>query len=306
MRSNCRFAHRSVLTAFIALVAVATTTVVGAQSPAVQPPKGQPTKTEPAKSAKKRSPWSSVVVLGASASAGFDPTTFSNSVGIARALDELIKEEHKVTDASSFMFFMNPSATGKKLIKKAEAAKPSLVVALDFLFWYGYGNKSTEQRFKDLEAGFKLLERFDCPIVVTRLPDMSESIGNMLSKQQVPEPAVLAKLNKRLDAWSKEHKNIVVAPMVEFLNDTRAGKAIKIGKAEWPEGSKARLLHADKLHPTTEGVIALAFMALYELDRERKEVEPKHYQQDVQAVVKKLSKKPSKKPDTQPAKRKAG
>ncbi|MEE9125692.1 MAG: hypothetical protein V3U11_00990, partial [Planctomycetota bacterium] len=257
--SNCRFVRSSVLTACIfALVSVPIADAVHAQSP-----KQANTTTRATAKAKAKSPWESVVVLGASASAGFNPTTFSNGVSVAQALDELIKEEHKVTDASDFMFFVSPSRTGAKLIKKAEAAKPSLVVALDFLFWYAYGKKPTEQRFKDLDAGFKLLERFDCPIVITRLPDMSPAIGKMLSAEQVPAKDVLGKLNKSLEAWSKKQKNIVVAPLVKFLDDARDGKAIKIGQAEWPKGSKKLLLHADELHPTTEGVVALAYLALH-------------------------------------------
>ena len=286
MGSNCRFVRSSVLTACIfALVSVPIADAVHAQSP-----KQANTTTRATAKSKAKSPWESVVVLGASASAGFNPTTFAKGVSVAQALDELIKEEHKVTDASDYMFFVSPSRTGAKLIKKAEAAKPSLVVALDFLFWYAYGKKPTEQRFKDLDAGFKLLERFDCPIVITRLPDMSPAIGKMLSAEQVPAKDVLGKLNKSLEAWSKKQKNIVVAPLVKFLDDARDGKAIKIGQAEWPKGSKKLLLHADELHPTTEGVVALAYLALHELDQAHKGTLCKHFSQDLKSVVEKLTK----------------
>ena len=49
----------------------------------------------------------------------------------------------------------------------------SLIVAIDFLFWFGYGaGKDAEGRMASLEQGLDLLEGLMGPILLGDLPDV--------------------------------------------------------------------------------------------------------------------------------------
>ena len=64
----------------------------------------------------------------------------TTTVGLAPLLRNACPEE-KVTikDYSNAMLFMNPVATGRFMLRSGFAAKPDLVIGLDFMFWFGYG-----------------------------------------------------------------------------------------------------------------------------------------------------------------------
>jgi len=65
-------------------------------------------------------------------------------------------------------------------VRRALEAEPTAVLAVDFLFWFAYGEKPESRRAEDLEGALKLLEKFDVPVVVGTLPNMKESVGKML------------------------------------------------------------------------------------------------------------------------------
>ena len=44
------------------------------------------------------------------------------------------------------MFFINPKHHGKTEIEAALKANPTVVIALDFLFWYAYGVQPEKRR----------------------------------------------------------------------------------------------------------------------------------------------------------------
>jgi hypothetical protein len=141
-------------------------------------------------------------------------------------------------------------------------------VAVDFLFWFGYGTinaegkplASEDERLALLERGLELLEDFECPIVVGDFPDMSDSIGLMLLESQVPEEATLERLNARLRAWAAERKNVAVLPLAHGVETLRSGEAFTLGKLSYPEQSTERLLQSDHLHPTLEGLVLIAHL----------------------------------------------
>ena len=218
------------------------------------------------------SPWQRIVVIGASASAGFNTAREAGkTANIARIIEAMLKVEHdKVVNVSSGFFFMNPRWMGTQSVRRAVQAKATLVVAIDFLFWFGYGPKSESRRLEDLDAGLQYLSEIKCPILLSRIPDMRASVGKMLSARQVPDPATLQKLNSRIDAWAAARKNVVMVPMAEFVDDLRAGKGVKVSDINYPPGSIRKLLQRDELHPTLEGlsaVTALSFIKFSESNR---------------------------------------
>jgi len=214
--------------------------------------------------------WERIVVIGASASAGFGVSGISldgeGDVPLSELCEAMILKKHEpVTNLSDRLFFMTPGETGSDQVAKALEEKPSAVLAVDFLFWYGYGVKDDEARIKDIDAGLKLLEGFSCPVVISRLPEMSDAVGLMLSKEQVPSKESLKKLNERIDSWIRGHKNVLVIPLSEMLEAAKTGNPVKAGKSEWKRDALQSLLQRDRLHPTLEGlgmIAGLSFEAL--------------------------------------------
>ena len=257
-------------------------------------------------------PWKRIVVIGASASAGFNTRREAGkTANLAKVIEAMLEAEHdKVVNVSSGLFFMNPRWMGAQSIRRAVEVKATLVVAIDFLFWFGYGAKSEEKRFEDLDIGLKYLSELKCPILLSRIPDMKASVGKMLSPRMVPRPATLKELNARIDAWSAGRKNIVMVPMARFINDLRAGKGVEVSEISYPAGSIRKLLQRDELHPTLEGLAAVTALSFIKLCEHTKEVSTKDFEMNpqvvrerviavVRAVKKKSRKVPTKK--TSPA-----
>jgi len=216
-----------------------------------------------------------VAVIGASASAGFgcswretrDYGDYSGSFRLADML-KLACPDLKIvtTDASSGFFFLAPTANGAKAAKRARDFNPNCVVALDFLFWYCYGDDGPEggalrdesDRLVKLEKGLAELAAFDVPIVVGDIPDMSRAVGKMLSARQMPSPDTLAKANERFLAWAKERSNVRVVPLARMQRQLMEEGALEIGTDRLVATKDAPLLQRDELHPTPHGLAGLA------------------------------------------------
>ncbi len=197
---------------------------------------------------------SRLVVLGASASSGI-----SLPGGLADAMGASIAAEHEAPlDVSSVLFFMMNDSSRKSLVKKAAEHRPSALIGIDFLFWYGYGDVAEEERVPLLEQGLAILDGFACPIVISEFPDMSPAVGLMLHASQVPTQKTLVALNARLKAWAAERPRVIVVPLVETIAQMRAGTEITIGALKLPACAESRYLQADKLHPTAEGLAVMA------------------------------------------------
>ncbi|MCP3919971.1 MAG: hypothetical protein GY711_30955 [bacterium] len=195
-----------------------------------------------------------VVVLGASASAGFLLTT-----DLGEALDAAVTTEHEpVLCLADPWFFTNPEKVAERQVERALAANPTLVIAFDFLFWFGYGNlPSTDARLARLEKGIELLERFDCPVVAAGFPDMSAAVGKVLRAAQMPDPESLARLDVRAQEWIASRGLVYGAALPQWIEELRGGQLTVAGK-HWPENPAQALLQDDELHPTLAGQAALA------------------------------------------------
>lgn len=209
---------------------------------------------------------SRVVVIGASASDGFGAKLEGASAKLAHVVESAIKVEHeKVRHDADAMSFTNPMKFGTEQVNRTAALKPSLVIAVDFLFWHGYGytppsdtkRHETLRRLAMLDRGLKLLEKIDAPIIVGDFPDASPAIGFMVAREQVPDKKMLAELNKRLREWAKGRKNVTIFPLDEMVEKIRAGKPFKAAGNEYPANSERTLVQFDSLHPTGEGLVLM-------------------------------------------------
>ena len=181
-------------------------------------------------------------------------------VGLADALDALIVGDHEPVRAlAEPMFFLAPEPAADRQVRAALERPATLVVAVDFLFWFGYGLVLEEDdRLELLERGLERLDRLACPLVVATVPEMREAIGKMLLEAQVPSPATLDAIEERILAWAAERPRVAVLALPELVTLLRAGEPFVIGGSRWPESADVPLLLPDELHPTVDGLAGLA------------------------------------------------
>ncbi len=204
-------------------------------------------------------------MIGASASAGFvlsEPFGGTNTAKckLSHYLDAAIIAPHApVKNLATSLMFMNPDAFAPMQIEAATNARPTLVIGVDFLFWFCYGDGRTDtDRAQRFEQGLKLLEQIPCPLVVGDIPDVSAATNTgIISSEQVPSAAARAAANQRLKAWSAAHPQVSVVPLAEFMRATMANEAIKLHNGTLPAGKTRALMQADQLHPNPRGAAVL-------------------------------------------------
>ena len=246
-------------------------------------------------------PFTRIALIGASVTWGFgnsvdiplDTYTHREPIDLADVIKATLVTDHEiVVSGGDVAFFRTPLSAGARQADAAAAAEPTLVLALDFLFWYGYGNRGidtkphtgVDSRLATLERGLKELDRFTCPVVVFDFPDMSPAIGIMLSRSQVPTPSALTALNTRLRDWAAERDNVTLLPLAATIDEIHADEGFTIQELQWPAGSLQTIILPDHLHPTTDGTIAISQLALRTLDDRTPSIVPGDYQRDPDAV----------------------
>lgn len=222
--------------------------------------------------AKAPAPLAKIAIVGASVSSGMglDPTAdpFSGTeskVRLANVVEaSLVGSHDAIVDESTLMFFTSPKGIAASTAKSANAAKPSMLVALDYLFWLGYGPGSENARVERLDAGLKALEAFKCPVLLGDFADFNGANVSrmMLAPENIPSKETLDKLNAQLAEWAKKHTNVVVVPVAEMFKKLRADEAIEVRGNKFAAGSKSKLMQQDGLHTTLEGTCALWVIAI--------------------------------------------
>jgi hypothetical protein len=220
-----------------------------------------------------------VQVLGASVSDGFGlsgelEVDFDLGEFLPLALGDAVGS---VTDRGSSLFFQDPEESGAKQVERALREEPTLVLAVDFLFWYAYGFRlGCEARMAGLEAGLAALDRLECPILVGDLPDMSAATGGsspmnggraLIVSAQVPAPECLARMNERVRAWAAERDRVHLFPLARFAREVRAEGVFELRGNRWDRERKAAMVQGDLLHTTLAGSAALVVSVLDELER---------------------------------------
>jgi hypothetical protein len=212
-----------------------------------------------------------IVVLGASLSHGYGLEKDAGAkLALADVVDASLRADHDpVRSKTSLLFFTDPLPTGKAQVAAAAAENPTLVVGIDYLFWFGYGFFPSEKdRLAMLEKGLAELEAFECPVLVGDFPDVSDAVGipkdaqhpgraGLLAAEQVPGADARKKLNDRLRAWAAGRKNVVVLPLADLVAHLHGTEDLEIHGNHWPKSALDGLVQGDHLHPTLEGTIAL-------------------------------------------------
>ncbi|MCB9896619.1 MAG: hypothetical protein H6825_01320 [Planctomycetes bacterium] len=243
-------------------------------------------------------PLRRVAVTGASVMAGFG---LSHEIGrpllYSDVVDAMLTGEHDpVMSFASDRLFLLSLASREALVTRLVEHRPSLVLAVDFLFWYGYGAVHDERsRPLLLEEGLRQLERLQCPVVVGDLPDMTLAVGRAtylgtaLAPIQMPRAETLAAMNTRFAEWSASHPNVIVLPLADFVRRMFANEPFAVHGNAWPEGARDRILQGDWLHPTLLGSAALTALVFERVSAALgKRFDPARIDWDVPAVAARL------------------
>jgi hypothetical protein len=181
-----------------------------------------------------------------------------------RYLDAAIGAPHEpVRTLATSLFFIQPETEGERQVGLAVDRHPTLVIGVDFLFWFCYGDGRTDQeRLRRFETGLRLCERFSCPLVLGDLPDASGASDQMLSASQIPTRAALRAANQRLHGWAASRPNVVIVGLSNFMATVVANRALDLHGHKLAQGTTGQLLQEDRLHPSPPGCAALAVFLL--------------------------------------------
>jgi hypothetical protein len=263
-------------------------------------PSAQEARAVPPSAPAKVGALSRILVLGASLSQGYGlELDVGAPVLFADVVEGTLRVEHEpVRSQAALLFFASPLSSARNAVTAGKAFDPTLVVGIDFLFWFGYGAfPSEDDRMAMLEKGLALLETFSCPVLVGDFPDLGDASrdlarggakGRMLGAEQVPQPESLARLNRRLREWAAARKGVVVVPLGEFVARLHAGKDVEIHGTRWAGPALDGLLQKDRLHPTLRGAIALWFGALDALVAAKPEIPSSAFDWDAEFVSRRI------------------
>lgn len=212
------------------------------------------------------SPWQRVVVIGASASSGFvlsEPFGGTNTdrCRLSHYLDAAITAPHDpLKNLASPLLFMSPEAIAGQEVMAVTNRHPTMVVAVDFMFWFCYGEGATDaDRAARFEYGLKLLDQIHCPLLVGDIPDASLATNSgIISVSQVPSENARAAANKRLREWAAKRPDVTVVPLDAFMTAVKANQAIRCHNISVPAGKTYSLLQDDRLHPNSRGAALLS------------------------------------------------
>lgn len=235
-----------------------------------------------------------VVVIGASVAAGF-----GTEHSLAEAFGSMVRAPTAaVLGFGDYLFFLNPKPVGAKQVDAALDADPTLVVGIDFLFWFGYGSldaqggalKDESQRLELLEVGLGMLEEFECPLVIGDFPDMSAAVGTMLAPEQMPALSTLPLLSRRVREWAATRPNVLLFPLADTVRALGSEEEIRVGRYTFPAGT--RFLQPDHLHPNAEGMV-LTCELIGDMLVEKRLAAESELERERAAVLARLRKRPA-------------
>ncbi len=212
-----------------------------------------------------------VEILGASVSAGYKDLRLgkdgepNDTVPLLRALRHIWPNETATVVTRAHMgMFSDPQGLGERQVRRALRGEPDLVVAVDFLFWFGYGSvgggdRGRQSRLQLQAKGLELLDGLKCPIILGDYPDMSGADARILHPRMIPDNETLDELNSRLRSWAEERPRVHVFPLARWVKQlVEEGYPIprEKGLVQTPP---LYLLQNDRLHATRLGMAVLGF-----------------------------------------------
>lgn len=209
------------------------------------------------------------VIIGASVSDGYDHLErLGGPKSDALALDLYLKKSikspaTKFSNYSNRFCFVYPIGISHKQVADALESRPTVIIAVDQLFWQLYGNfPSPEQRLITFKAALTKLDPITCPLVIGNIPDASHSINKMLAPSQIPNIQIINKANQLLTAWVAKRKQTAIIDLARFMELCVSNKEIKLKHITYPPGTTKQFLQTDMLHLTPVGATAISYAVL--------------------------------------------
>lgn len=227
-----------------------------------------------------------VAVTGASVTAGWGLQTppikgdFGGyPINLKHIVDAMILTPHEeVAYFGEQKFFTRPVVYGSKLIDEIIEYDPTLIVAVDYLFWFAYGNvgfAGEKYRINKFKEGLSILENIQSHLIIGNIPDVRKAIGKVLSASQVPTVETIRKMNNMLRSWALLHPNVKVLNVYELYKALLDDATLTTSSYTWPAGSQEKLLQKDMLHTTFEGTVAVSLVVADAIGLEGLETNPK-------------------------------
>ncbi len=217
-----------------------------------------------------------IEIVGASVSAGFEDgpltggTADNRTVPLQRVVRGWLEGTgDKIASRADLAMFMDPEARGETQIARVVRSKPDLLLAIDFLFWFGYGDVQFDRqqadgepkaRMQRFELGLAMLDRIAVPIVVGDLPDVHGAAARMIRPAQIPTVELLGQLNVRLTQWAAARPRVHVFPLrdlVATMKERGVTLPLEGAPLATPPGG---LMQGDRLHATRVGMAYLGFL----------------------------------------------
>jgi len=206
-------------------------------------------------------PPARVAVVGASVSAGFvhgvlTGGSINNDSVPASDVAKALYDKAKVDAFANVWLFRNPARLGAMQVASARAAAPDLTLAVDFLFWFGYG--AHHARLKAQAEGLRLLGMLPGEVIVGDYPDMRGASRRMLRPSQIPDAGTLDELNRRVYAFAANRPNVRVFPLARWIHSARAhGYRWRTPKGCVVTLPAKDLFQSDRLHASRLGMAVL-------------------------------------------------
>jgi hypothetical protein len=187
-------------------------------------------------------PFARIAIVGASVSAGFGGTPFGDAFTAAAP-------HSAVESSANVMLFKDPAGDVHRQMAEATAFKPSIVIALDLLFWdvYGYDDPAG---LADTLAQLDALRTAGAWIVVGDVPLITTANEVMLPRSAIPTAAALARANQTIATFAKKD-HVVLVPLAAWTEPLRSGAKVKLPTGETVEASE--LMAIDGLHANPLG-----------------------------------------------------
>ncbi len=217
-------------------------------------------------------PTTRIATIGASVSAGFGNASELKTkadVPLSVFLGALLADEKAtaVTGQGDSWFFRDARKLGKRQVDDALDTSPTLVIGVDFLFWYAFGHSkpSDPRRSKGLEDGLAELDRIACPIVIGDLPDVAHALQGkgpfgqpMIRRSMLPRDEERIAMNRRIRAWAEARGDVAIVPLSVMTARMMQGEPMAVRGNEWAVRDPHDALQPDLLHPTSRGAIWIA------------------------------------------------
>ena len=124
-----------------------------------------------------------------------------------------------------------------------------------------------EEREENVGRGLRELERFEVPVLVGDVPDMTGAAEWMLAPEQVPPVEALGAGNERIRGWAAGRPEVVLLPLSDWTAPLRAAAPVVLDETG-RTGEPGRLMSRDGLHPNEEG-LRYVLRKVFALARER-------------------------------------